>query len=75
MNIKDKPVVNYDRIRKEFREPASWVEGTLDEMIEQINTLKKNYPHVENLQIDYEWYFDSYDCFIKGFIYMKMMKI
>lgn len=67
MNIKDKPVVNRERQGKEFTQDVAWPEGTPDEVIEYMNSLKVEFHFVEDLTIESDW--SGYeDCFfqVKG---------
>lgn len=55
MNIKDKPVVNRERQCKEFTQDVPWPEGTPDEVIEYMNSLKVVFHFVEDLTIESCW--------------------
>jgi hypothetical protein len=55
MNIKDKPVVNFERVRKPFEKDISWPEGSPDEIIKFMENLKCKYKDCEDLVVEYYW--------------------
>lgn len=62
MNIKDKPVVNRERVGKEFTQDISWPEGTPDEIIKQMQDLKVEFSYLTDFYIESYWtgYEDCY---------------
>lgn len=67
MNIKDKPVVNRERVGKEFTQDISWPEGTPDEIIKQMQDLKYEFSYLTDFYVESYW--TGYeDCFfqVKG---------
>ena len=55
MNIKDKPTVNKEKIMRHFEQEIDWPEGSPDEIVEYMNTLKKTYNHITDLRVESQW--------------------
>ena len=52
MNIKDKPVVNKEKLTLDYEKEIDWPEGSPDEIIEYMNTLKESYKHLSGLTVE-----------------------
>lgn len=55
MNIKDKPVVNKEKLTLDYEKEIDWPEGSPDEIIEYMNTLKESYKHLSDLTVERYW--------------------
>lgn len=55
MNIKDKPVVNRERVGKEFTQDIAWPEGTPDEIIKQMQDLKVEFSYLTDFYVESYW--------------------
>jgi hypothetical protein len=55
MDIKSKPVVNRNRISNHFSKDIDWPEGSPDEIISYMKSLKDIYSDVVDLTVDSYW--------------------
>lgn len=70
MNIKNKPDVKRERVGEDFREDISWPEGTPDDIILYMNSIKDKYKDVENLTVESYWSgYESCDYRVVGIKY------
>lgn len=67
MNIKDKPVVNKEKLMLDYEKEIDWPEGSPDEIIEYMNTLKESYKHLSGLTVESYWSgYEDCDYYLKG---------
>lgn len=68
MNIKDKPVVNFERVRKPFEINIPWPEGSPDEIIQFMQRIKQTYAGCQDLIVESYWSgYEDCDYQIRGF--------